>query len=118
MQLSSRTIKSGARTDHWPPCTGWWSYRQSKSVGVGDITEMLLLLTSSLLPAVLLCQGDTFDDELLLHPDLQEDEFSGRQTNSTSAATTSSLVFGVAAILLVTSTTALQTDFNHLLIQI
>ena len=64
---------------------------------------MLEIIIFSLLPVFLLSQETSFDDELLLHPDLVEDEFSPRQSNSTTAATTSSLLFGVGAILLVSS---------------
>lgn len=64
---------------------------------------MFSLLTLSLLPALLLSQPDDFDDELLLHPDLEEDGAIGRQSNSSSSAATTSLLFGVGAILLLTS---------------
>ena len=66
--------------------------------------EMLTILAFSLLSLLLLCEADqrSFDEELLLHPDLVEEDFSPRQSNSTAAATASSLVFGAAAVLVVT----------------
>ena len=75
--------------------------------------EMLTILTLSLLPILLLCQETSFDEELLLHPDLVEDDFSPRQTNST-VATTTSLVFGAAVVLLVTGNNSHRVFFQFL----
>ena len=74
---------------------------------------MLTILTLSLLPILLLCQETSFDEELLLHPDLVEDDFSPRQTNST-VATTTSLVFGAAVVLLVTGDNSHRVFFQFL----
>ena len=65
---------------------------------------MLTIIILSLLPILLLTQEISFHEELLLHPDLVEDDFSlARQSNSTATATTTSLLFGVAAVLFVSS---------------
>ena len=73
--------------------------------------EMLTITILSLLPILLLAQENSFDEELLLHPDLVEDDFSPRQTNST-VATTTSLVFGAAVVLLVTGDNSHRVFFS------
>ena len=102
VQLSSRSIKlcrPGVQTTlamcQLELCRP--SHRQSHAE-----PEMLTIIISSLLPIFLLSQERSLDEELLLHPDLVEDDFSPRQSNST-AATTSSLAFGIVAVLLVSS---------------
>ena len=77
--------------------------------------EMLTILALSLLPLLLLCEAEerSFDEELLLHPDLVEEDFSPRQSNSTAAATASSLAFGAAALLIVTSNDFQKGSSHH-----
>ena len=106
LQLSSRTINWEQSSASW--CSLTRLTRLTTRLQYCPVcypsnnTEMLSLLTISLLPVLLLCQQDTFDDDLLLHPDLVEDDFSARQSNSTSAAATSSLLFGLGAVILLT----------------
>ena len=105
VQLSSRTIKlvqTRVQTRQLSPCSRLSAgHRHLQSHAE---PEMLTIIILSLLPILLLTQEISFHEELLLHPDLVEDDFSlARQSNSTATATTTSLLFGVAAVLFVSS---------------